>query len=160
MSEKLDPDEVVLRIIVRKKSELTGDPFSREIPDDEDFQRKLDYQNTGLPEFGMSFMRKCKFDSAEALYDHVNISKKKAQGIAETKWSALEGKPIKYSIGGKDQEHISLHCEDCDLVLEKNSEGKRVKSCSPKNSDSCTLFTQDPLDLRKAFVLTHKPEFR
>jgi hypothetical protein len=64
--DKLKSSEIVVRVIVRLPDELKTRPSQ----DTEDFLRKKDYKGTGLPENGLSFLRKSILQTPADLYGY------------------------------------------------------------------------------------------
>lgn len=133
-SDEPKPDEIVIRVIIRLPSEMTGE-FARLSIDSEDFIRKLQYKNTGRPENGLSILRLDRFSSIQDVWSY--IGSKKPMGAASCQFSKLLSMRLKYTISGKRNEHISVRCQECDLASFKE------KACKPIGSDShesCSFF--------------------
>jgi hypothetical protein len=132
-------------------SELSGQ-FARPAQDTEDFLRKENYKNTGLPENGLSFLRKSKLPTAEALYDYVKT--KKPIGYSECLLGDLEAKHLKYLVTGPNEEHLSVRCSDCDMA---DGKGNVCKPEKAKEVGACPFFGIDNYDLSKLLKVIEKP---
>lgn len=106
-------DEIVTRVLLRERAEMIG-PFAKPHMDEEDFLRRKRYRTTGQPENGMSLLRKNKSLTSTDVYEY--IGSKKHMGTAECLLSELKIKGLRYKVSGKNREHISLRCPDCDMV--------------------------------------------
>ena len=139
--------EQVVRALVRLPSELETRPPK----DENDFLRRRDYRRTGKPENGISLFRKEKFASNQDIWDRLGMAN--PVGSAECEFKKVEEKGLQYKVSGKELEHISLRCPDCDL-----SELPAV--CKPKwakDHNECPFFDVDTFDLNAVFDLIEKP---
>lgn len=150
-SKKLNSNEIVVRLLIRLPSELSGQ-FARPAQDTEDFLRKENYKKTGRPENGLSFLRKSKLPTAEALYGYVKT--KKPIGYSECSLGELEAKNLKYLVTGQNDEHLSVRCSDCDLA---DGQGKVCKPEKAKDFGACPFFGIDNYDLNKLLKVVETP---
>ncbi len=151
--EKLKRSEIDVRVLVRLPDELKGRPTQ----DTEDFLRKRDYKGTGLPENGLSFLRRSILPNPDDLYG--NIRSRKPMGFSECALGDLEDKLLKYKVTGLDGEHLSVRCADCNLIEDKD----KGIVCMPekaKGFDDCPFFGVDPYDLNNLLKIVEKPAER
>lgn len=152
--EKLKPDEVLTRGLVRLPAELDPD-LGRPNQDNDDFVRKVNYRNTGKPENGISVFRRSKYPTNPEFYDRVNI--KLPIGASDCSLAELTAKGIKSILDGDKLDHVSLRCPDCDMA-------KTPDICKPKSGKShmdCPLFSKiDPLGLATLFQEVDPPANR
>jgi len=151
--EKLKRSEIVARVLVRLPDELRKRPSQ----DSEDFLRKKDYKGTGLPENGLSFLRRSILPTPGDLYNY--IKSKKPMGFSQCALSELIDKHLKYKVTGAKGEHLSVRCADCNLKEDKD----KGIACMPENSkdyDECPFFDVDPYDLSKLLKVVEKPAVR
>lgn len=153
--DKPKGEETVIRGLLRLPAEMKGE-FARLHQDEDDFLRRTDYRQTGLPENGLSVFRKCKFESLDEFFSR--LGSKKPCGVSEAPFGALLEKGLKYKVSGEKQEHISLRCPDCDMV------DLDTGICKPAGGASfadCPFFDKsDPLDLNGTFKEVEAPAFR
>ncbi|MBP6746841.1 hypothetical protein KA344_16500 [bacterium] len=152
--DKLKPGEKVIRGLLRLRSQLTGDS-GRPHQDKDDFLRRGNYQNSGMPENGLSVFRRTIYQSNAEFY--ARIGSKKAMGASECALDELVSKGFKVEISGERDEHVSLRCPDCDMA-------SRPKVCKPKGGASfadCPFFDKtDPLNLNTLFKEVEPPVFQ
>ena len=157
MSEDDQPagTEKVVRGLLRFPRELTG-PYARLHQDIDDFIRRLEYRDTGLPENGISVFRMSKFASAADFY--AKLKTKKPVGYAQCELSSLNALGLKHKVSGQNNEHVSLRCPDCNMI--ELAEG----ICKPTDKASfadCPLFDKsDPFELNKKFKEQEAPMAR
>ncbi|MBK7838793.1 MAG: hypothetical protein QG625_3509 [Cyanobacteriota bacterium erpe_2018_sw_39hr_WHONDRS-SW48-000098_B_bin.30] len=151
--EKLKRSETVVRVLVRLPAELKGRPTQ----DTEDFLRKKDYNNTGLPENGLSFLRKSILQTPDELYAY--LRSKKPMGYSECTLGELADKHLKYKVTGAKNEHLSVRCADCNMIENKD----KGIVCMPEKSkgfENCPFFGVDPYDLNLLLNVVEKPAAR
>jgi len=151
--DKLKRSETVVRILVRLPDELK----SRPPQDTEDFLRKKNYKGTGLPENGLSFLRKSILQTPGDIYGY--IKSKKPMGFSECTLGELTDKHLKYKVTGAKGEHLSIRCAVCNLIEDRD---RRVV-CMPdtaKDFDACPFFDIDPYDLNTLLKVVEKPAMR
>lgn len=151
--EKLKRSEIVVRILVRLPDELKGRPSQ----DTEDFLRKKDYKGTGLPENGLSFLRKSILQTANDIYGY--IKSKKPMGFSECALGNLTDKHLKYKVTGAKGEHLSVRCADCNLIEDRDN-GIVCMPEKAKGFDECPFFGVDPYDLNNLLKVVAKPAVR
>lgn len=151
--KKLSSKETVVRLLIRLPSELTGQ-FARPTQDTEDFLRKENYKNSGLPENGLSFLRKAKLPTAQDLYGYIKTKKPKPMGYSECTLGDLEAKHLKYLVTGPNEEHLSVRCTDCNMA---EGQGNVCKPEKAKRAEDCPLFGIDNYDLNKLLAVVEKP---
>lgn len=150
-SKKVNSEEIVVRLLIRLPSELSGQ-FARPTQDTEDFLRKENYKNSGRPENGLSFLRKSKLPTAEALYGYVKT--KKPIGYSECSLDDLQAKTLKYLVTGQNDEHLSVRCSDCDMA---DGQGNICKPEKAKDFGACPFFGIDNYDLNKLLQVVETP---
>lgn len=151
--EKLKGSEIVVRVLVRLPDELKGRPTQ----DTEDFLRKANYNNTGRPENGLSFLRRSILPTPPDLYGY--IRSKKPMGFSECTLEGLTNKGLKYKITGENKEHLSVRCADCNMIEDKEK-GIVCKPDKAKDAFECPFFGIDPYDLDKLLKVIEKPDAR
>jgi hypothetical protein len=152
--DKLKPDEVLTRALVRVPADLDPD-IGRPHQDTDDFVRKLNYRKTGKPENGISVFRRCKYPTHSEFYDRVNISL--PMGASDCSLEKLIAKDIKPILDGAKNDHVSLRCPDCDMA-------KLPEICKPSghaDHRECPLFSRlDLLELAALFKEVDPPADR
>ncbi|MDR3614129.1 MAG: hypothetical protein P4L53_11250 [Candidatus Obscuribacterales bacterium] len=148
--EKLKGSEIVARVLVRLPDEVKARPSQ----DTEDFLRKADYRGTGLPENGLSFLRRAILQTPEDLYGY--IKSKKPMGFSECSLESLTDKGLKYKITGAKNEHLSVRCTDCNMIEDKDK-GIVCRPEKSKEAGECPFFGIDPYDLNKLLKVIKKP---
>lgn len=148
--EKLKSSEIVIRVLVRLPDELKGRPSQ----DSEDFLRKKKHRSSGLPEDGLSFLRKSILRTPGEIYRYVNS--KKPMGFSECTLGELTDKHLKYIVTGKNDEHLSIRCTECNMS-EDRSKGIVCKPDKAKGFEACPFFGIDPFDLNKLLKVVAKP---
>lgn len=152
--EKLKRSEIVVRVLVRLPDELKGRPTQ----DTEDFLRKKDYKGSGLPENGLSFLRKSILQTPADIYGY--IKSKKPMGFSECTLGDLTDKHLKYKVTGAKGEHLSVRCAECNLIEDRDKGIVCMPEKAKGSSKECPFFGIDPYDLNKLLKVVEKPAMR
>lgn len=145
--------EIVSRVIIRLPDEMARRPTQ----DAQDFERKKDYKSTGKPENGLSFLRRSILQTPADLYNY--IGSKKPMGFSECSLDSLTAKGLKYKVTGKNNEHLSVRCADCNMSEDKD----KGIVCQPNGAadfSACLFFGDDPYDLDKVLTVVETPATR
>jgi len=151
----LDPNEIVVRVLVRLERELLDRPKM----DSDDFLRRKQYRGSIKAESGISVMRR-RLITDQAIFQRVASTRKRlVLGLASCRVTALKLAGFKFSINVAHPEHVSLRCPACDMS--DPFTGSACKSVGVDDLECCPFFDRaDPLNLLEKFSEYEAPILR